>query len=140
VIRQNQEHAVSVMYDRNIELPEFWTSYSTLVKKYAEPKPYIVVICKSDGTIGEVQKQEVKFIDKCDGLTHSSYVCERPNLAEACKLVLTFNEYMAWKTVDFQPVEFGREFENGVRLPRLTDLEKRFRELANGAERATIQG
>jgi hypothetical protein len=142
VMRNNKKHAVSVMFDKNLAMPEFWMAYAELLKQYAEPKSYIVVICMSDGSIGNVQRQEVQYIAVCDGQIRGGsggHEIERPDFTEACKMVLTFNEYVAWQSVDFGVREFGREFNNGVKIPRLQELEERFTELANGSARCTIR-
>jgi len=133
---------LGVVFEKDAIMPELWSLYINGMKNYAEGNSAIVVLTKSDGSIGQVQHQEVDYIANCDGKQVSGGL-QRADLRGARKLALTCDEFEAWCRISNpEPprldklgadlLDVGLDSGAACCLPSAELAESRFRQLALG--------
>merc|ERR1712008_8539 len=142
-LKDKSNLAVSVVYETDAHIGEFWQVWYDGLQLFAADKRFLVVVCKQDGTIGRIQRDEIDYIAMCKGQTVVASH-KRPDFTQACKMVLTYKEFVAWQRCGFRHQLLGRALPPGAqnhfvrRLPSLHDSQKLFDDLAAGALSASI--
>merc|ERR1712232_1035130 len=112
--------------------------YTFGLSTYAQGKTYIVVLTRNDGTIGKVQRAEVKYLQTCHGQRFAGpnmYICKPDFSYGAHLMAMTFRTFVAWFRCDLDPQKLGHPLPAScsnqwvAALPNLHTCETEFQRL-----------
>merc|ERR1711879_1000268 len=89
--------SLAVVYERTALTPDFWELYKFALGRFAQGMRYIVVLTTQNCEIGNFQRQEVSYVDHCDGAIGDGF--RRPKLMGdgVHFLAMRFKEFQCWE-------------------------------------------